>query len=137
MSLQQQIQETKIQTDIRLWGNDLRDICHGLAAEAGWWTCLQSGDSLRGKRNVAELLMLIVSEVAEAMEGHRKGLMDDHLPHRKMLEVELADALIRIMDLAGALDLDIGGAIAEKLAYNAKRLDHRLEHRAAEGGKKF
>ncbi|XUM19805.1 hypothetical protein ACRAVF_19255 [Bradyrhizobium oligotrophicum S58] len=38
--------------------------------------------------------MLIVSEIAEAMEGERKSLMDDHLPHRKMVEVELADTLI-------------------------------------------
>ena len=37
--------------------------------------------------------MLIVSEIAEAMEGERKDLMDDKLPHRKMAEVELADAL--------------------------------------------
>jgi NTP pyrophosphatase (non-canonical NTP hydrolase) len=63
--------------------------------------------------------------------------MDDHLPLRSMLEVELADAVIRIADLAGALDLDLGGAIAEKLAYNAKRADHNPENRAAAGGKAY
>ena len=38
-----------------------------------------------------------------------------------MVEVELADAVIRIADLAGALGLDLGGAIAEKLEYNRNR----------------
>lgn len=42
---------------------------------------------------------------AEAMEGERKGLMDDHLPHRPMAEVELADALIRLFDYAGGFAL--------------------------------
>lgn len=81
--------------------------------------------------------MLIVSEVSEAMEGHRKNLMDDKLPHRPMIEVELADALIRIADLAGALGLDLGGAVEEKLAFNASRPDHKLENRMAAGGKAY
>ena len=118
-------------------GDTLVNACHFAAVDAGWWTDLQTGESMIGKRNVGELLMLVVSEVAEAMEGHRKGQMDDHLPHRPMVEVELADAVIRICDLAGALRLDLGGAIAEKLAYNASRADHRPENRRADGGKKY
>lgn len=72
-------------------------------------------------RNVGELLALIHSEVSEGLEGHRKNLDDDHLPHRKSLEVELADAMIRILDMAAGLKLDLGGAMVDKLAYNAKR----------------
>lgn len=115
----------------------LVDLCHGIAKESGWWTDLQTGESLIGKRNVGELLMLVVSEVAEAMEGHRKGLMDDKLPHRPMIEVELADALIRIFDLGGSLKLDLPGALVEKCRYNQRREDHRIETRKQEGGKKY
>lgn len=109
--------------------------CHKVAFLSGWWTDLQTGKAK--ERNVGELLMLIVSEVAEAMEGHRKGMPDDHLPHHPMFHVELADALIRIFDLCGAHGIPVGQIIAEKLAYNAQRSDHRPENRAAEGGKKY
>jgi len=54
-----------------------------------------------------------------------------------MLEVELADAVIRIFDMAGGLNLDLGGAIAEKLQYNASRADHKPENRRQPGGKAF
>lgn len=118
-----------------LAGEHLVNTCHGAAKAAGWWTDLETGLPL--KRNVGELLMLCVSELVEAMEGHRKDLMDDKLPHRKMIEVELADAMIRICDLAGYLELDLGGAMAEKLEYNASRADHQPENRRAVGGKKY
>jgi NTP pyrophosphatase (non-canonical NTP hydrolase) len=81
--------------------------------------------------------MLIVSELSEAMEGHRKSLMDDKLPHRKMAEVEIADAAIRIFDLAGAMRYDLGAAIMEKLAFNAQRADHKIENRLKPGGKAY
>lgn len=119
----------------------LQDTCYGLANKAGWWTDLETGEDVRNwpKKHlynwVSAKLMLIVTEVAEAMEGHRKGLKDDKLPHRGMLEVELADAVIRIMDLAGGLNMDVAGAIVEKLAYNMSREDHRIENRKAAGGK--
>jgi NTP pyrophosphatase (non-canonical NTP hydrolase) len=54
-----------------------------------------------------------------------------------MVEVELADALIRICDLAGYLGLDLGGAYRAKLEYNENRADHKPENRAIEGGKRF
>ena len=63
--------------------------------------------------------------------------MDDHLPDRKMLEVELADAVIRIFDLAGACKLDLGGAVVEKMIYNKNRQDHKIENRQKPQGKKY
>lgn len=124
----------------------LVNVFHSANVKAGWWNDPKTGhdhvtevnSGLRfGKALVAEKLCLIHSEVSEAMEGHRKGLMDDKLPHRQMIEVELADALIRIGDLAGALGLDLGGAVVEKMAYNAQRADHKPENRAAAGGKAY
>lgn len=117
--------------------NVLIDVCHNQANKAGWWTDIKTGEDLRGKRNVGEMLCLVHSEISEAMEGHRKGLMDTHLPHRPMFEVELADALIRIFDIAGAMNLDLAGALVEKLEYNETRADHKPENRAKEGGKAY
>jgi NTP pyrophosphatase (non-canonical NTP hydrolase) len=54
-----------------------------------------------------------------------------------MIEVELADAVIRIADLCGSMGLDLGGAITEKMEYNAKREDHKIENRKLDNGKKF
>ena len=57
--------------------------------------------------------------------------------NRKMFEVELADAIIRIFDTAGKYNIDLGGAFIEKLEYNLNREDHKLENREKDGGKKF
>ena len=105
------------------------------SANQKWWHDLHTGKPL--KRNVGEMLMLVVSELAEAMEGHRKGLMDTHLPNRPMLEVELADCAIRIFDIAAGLKLDLGGAFVEKCAYNATRADHQRAARLLPGGKAY
>lgn len=113
--------------------NDLARECH--EANQTWWHDPATGERLN--RNKGELLMLMVSELSEAMEGERKELMDDKLPHRRMAEVELADALIRIFDYAGAYGYDLDGAVAEKRAYNAQRADHKPEARLATGGKRW
>ena len=76
--------------------NQLSQDIHAANVEKGWWDndpCIYTK------------MQLISTEIAEATEGWRKDLMDDHLPHRKMEEVELADALIRTLDLGGRLGL--------------------------------
>lgn len=130
-------------------GHVLQDACHGASARAGWWMHDKRdlvalirdpqtpSERLLAGALVAQKIALAHSELSEALEGHRKGLKDDHLSDRPMIEVELADAVIRIADLAGALGLDLGGAIAAKMAYNAERADHKPEARAAEGGKAY
>ena len=121
-------------------GSLLMDVCHTASKDAGWHNDLKTG-CLRSPEQNHDLfptrIALCHSELSEALEGHRKTLMDDKLPHRPMAEVELADAVIRIFDLAGAMGYDIGGAIAEKLRFNALRADHKLESRRAAGGKAY
>lgn len=136
---------------LREAGRMLQATCHGASKSAGWWEHKQTGLDLRqvirspegpfqallAGALVAQKLCLTHSELSEGMEGHRKGLQDDKLPHRPMLEVELADAVIRAFDLAGAMGYDLGGAIQEKLDFNAQRADHKPEARQAAGGKAY
>jgi hypothetical protein len=110
--------------------------CHGISVACGWYDDPKTGEPLP-TRNFGERIALIHSEVSEALEGHRKNKLDDHLPHRPSAEVELADAVIRICDLAGEMGYDLGGAIAEKTAYNMVREDHKIETRNAAGGKTY
>jgi len=63
---------------------------------------------------VPTMLALVASEVSEALEAHRKG-DDDHLSE------ELADIVIRVMDLAEALDLDLASVIVDKAKKNKDR----------------
>ena len=136
---------TTLPYDVQVAGQILQHACHSAAVKAGWWnhsaygdlTTIARGRELLSVALIAQKLCLIHSEVSEAMEGHRKDLMDDKLPHRKMCEVELADAVIRACDLAGAMGFDLGAAIAEKMTYNAQRPDHKPEARAAAGGKAY
>jgi hypothetical protein len=80
-------------------------MCHGAAWDAGWWHDLRTGAVK--DRNNGEMLMLMVSEVCEGAHGLRYGLMDDKIKHRRMLEVELADFLIREYDFCGARQIDL------------------------------
>ncbi len=105
------------------------------ASAAGWHTDPRTGQPLQ--RNKGEMIALMHSELSEALEAIRKDLMDDKLPHRPGVEVELADLIIRVADFAGKFKLDLGGAVIEKMRFNAVRSDHKLENRIKAGGKAF
>lgn len=120
--------------DLKKNVNELRDLCFRESYKNGWHTD-ENGQILN--KNKGEMISLMHSEISEALEGERKGLMDCHLPLRPMAEVELADAIIRIMDYCGKWEYDIGGAIEEKLEYNKTREDHKRQSRMQNGGKKF
>lgn len=113
--------------------NNLARQCH--ADNQHWWHDVVTGERLH--RNKGELLMLMVSELSECIEGERKGLMDTHIVWRRMAEVELADVLIRLFDYAGAFGYDLDGAVADKRAYNKHRADHKAAARQAPGGKQW
>ena len=85
--------------------NELAQICHAIAREKGFW---------EKERNVGEALMLIVTELAEAMEAHR------HQDHENFRE-ELADTYIRLLDLCGGYHIDIEEEIAKKCVKNKAR----------------
>lgn len=117
---------------------ELEILCHKRSLDAGWYKDPKTGKDIPVTPELIGLkLALIHSEISEALEGIRKNLMDDKLPHRKMGEVELADAIIRIFDLSGLMCYNVTQAIYEKMEYNLHREDHKLEHRAKEGGKQF
>lgn len=118
--------------------DDLVYECHKQSREAGWWHDINTGKSItENPFAFSNKLMLTVSELSEAMEADRKGLMDDKLPHMDGRVVELADALIRIFDLAGAYNMPLGKAFEEKMEYNAGRADHKKENRLGIGGKAY
>lgn len=99
---------------------------HEIAVEKGFWDHadlgshlerLQRGPSMQGTDNpsiVPEKLMLVVTEVAEAMEAYRN---DDHPEFAE----ELADTIIRILDLCAYLCIDIDRAVITKVLKNRKR----------------
>ncbi|MHA1408870.1 MAG: hypothetical protein ACTSQY_00880 [Candidatus Odinarchaeia archaeon] len=78
---------------------------HELAKSKGWW------DTNRG---IPESLCLVHSEISEALESYRNGSIDN-------FGEELADAVIRIFDLAVAFDVDILSAIETKHNKNKLR----------------
>ena len=85
--------------------NELAQVCHQIAVEKGFW---------EKERNMGEALMLIVTELAEAMEAHRKQDQDN-------FKEEIADTFIRLLDLCGGLKLDIEEEIYKKSLKNKER----------------
>jgi len=98
--------------------NEFRDACHTASVDAGWWKTSQRYDWSNDGRNsdpdrltVPTKLCLIHSEISEAYDGYMTGAMDEHLPEYPNAVVEFGDVLIRIGDLAGYLNINLGSAI--------------------------
>jgi len=91
----------------------LQEEAHRIAVEHGWWD---------EPRSAGEALMLVVTELAEAMEALRvESQPSEAIPDFSKVEEELADAVIRILDFAGGQGLDLGGALEAKMRFNELR----------------
>ncbi|MBC7181304.1 MAG: hypothetical protein H5U14_14625 [Roseovarius sp.] len=124
-------------TELVVWHglSEAQRLAHKTATDAGWYKNPITGQPV--ERNFGEVIALMHSELSEALEADRKGLMDDKLPYRDGREVEFADCVIRILDTAAALGLDVAGALIEKNRFNRDRADHKVEARAEANGKKY
>lgn len=111
--------------------NELSKSIHSANKEKGFWD---------GDRNVGELLMLVVSELGEALEAKRKdrhAKSESHVLNlvsgdvdfktsfeqniKDTFEDEIADSIIRLLDMCGGLGINIEFFISEKLRYNKTR----------------
>ena len=110
-----------IQTDFIEAFNAIANDVHDTANEKGWWD---------EDRNNGEIIALMHSELSEGLEALRKDLSSDHIPDFKGIEEELADVIIRILDMAPARGWLIAEALIAKIEYNKTR-PHK------HGGKKF
>lgn len=93
--------------------NEIQGKVHRNAVGNGWWD---------NPRSDGEVIALIHSELSECLEGLRsRNQPDKHLPEFNSATVELADAIIRIMDFAGYKNWPLADAIVAKIAYNTTR----------------
>ena len=95
--------------------NNTADKIHNTAKEKGWYDD-------KGERNLGEAIALMHSELSEALEFLRLGNgPSDKIPAFLGVEEELADCIIRILDVSKAQGWRIAEAIEAKMEFNKSR----------------
>lgn len=84
----------------------------------GWWDDLD--------RCILTSLQLVSTEISEATQGERRDVNDAHLKHRKMGEVELVDALARLLDLAGRFGIPLKQVSVDVDVYHSIGAHHAV-----------
>jgi NTP pyrophosphatase (non-canonical NTP hydrolase) len=105
--------------------NELAEKIYDISEDKGFWNIEDISDFAI----VPVKLALIADEVSEALRVHRdeyegpESWSFNHMTDEQEAEFteELADIIIRTLDLAGGLGLDIGTSITEKIKKNKKR----------------
>lgn len=97
--------------------NEVAKAIHENAVEHGWWD---------EKRGFPEIVALIHSELSEALEEYRNRRTETEIyfgdgGKPEGIPIELADAIIRILDFCGYAGIDIDAAITQKHEYNKSR----------------
>lgn len=97
--------------------NELAKEIHESAIEHGWW---------ESEREFPEIIALCHSELSEALEEYRNGLLPAKiyslgLNKPEGIPIELADCIIRILDYCGHENIDIEKALQIKVEYNKTR----------------